>query len=158
MSNNNKQESENNFEAINQMSDFNFKKIDHIEVEVKPANFEDIANKIATIHYVYQVMDKLVYDLNEKFVVDLNVSLMNNITQLRGECLDMNQHLAEGLSHLNQLIHNNSQDGFIDNNQNYKTWTEELDHLRGEIEGLKAAIIDHNNVEWEAPTHSDLFQ
>ncbi|WP_264686208.1 MULTISPECIES: hypothetical protein [unclassified Wolbachia] len=58
MSNNSKQESENNFEVINQMSDFNFKEIDNIEVEVKPTNFEDIADKIATIHYVYQVMDK----------------------------------------------------------------------------------------------------
>ncbi|BET30202.1 MAG: hypothetical protein ABS251_02165 [Wolbachia endosymbiont of Ephestia elutella] len=156
--NNSKQESENNFEAINQMSDFNFKKIDDIEVKVKPTNFEDVKNKIASIYYVNQVMDKLVYDLNEKFVVDLNVSLMDNIAQLREEFLDINQHLAEGLSHLNELIHNNQKDGFIDNNQNYKTWTEELDYLRGEVEGLKAAIIDHNNVEWEAPTHSDIFQ
>lgn len=154
MSNNSKQESENNFEAINQMSDFKFKEIDHIEVAVKPANFEDIANKIATIHYVYQVMDKLIYDLNEKFVSDLNVSLMNNIVQLRKESLDTNQRLAKGLSHLNELI---QQDGFIDNNKNYRTWAEELDHLRGEVEGLKAAIIDHNNVEWEAPTHSDIL-
>ncbi|WP_264685959.1 hypothetical protein [Wolbachia endosymbiont (group B) of Pyrgus malvae] len=154
MSNNSKQESENNFEVINQMSDFNFKEIDNIEVEVKPTNFEDIADKIATIHYVYQVMDKLVYDLNEKFVSDLNASLMNNIAQLRKESLDINQHLAKGLSHLNELI---QQDGFIDNNKNYRTWAEELDHLRGEVEGLKAAIIDHNNVEWEAPTHSDIL-
>lgn len=154
MSNNSKQESENNFEAINKMSDFNFKEIDNIEVEVKPTNFEDIADKIATIHYVYQVMDKLIYDLNEKFVVDLNVSLMNNIKQLRGESLDMSKALANGLSHLNKLIH---QDGFIDNNQNYKTWAEEFDHLREEVEGLKAAIIDHNNVEWEAPTHFDIL-
>ncbi|BDG76095.1 MULTISPECIES: hypothetical protein [Wolbachia] len=154
MSNNSKQESENNFEVINQMSDFNFKEIDNIEVEVKPTNFEDIADKIATIHYVYQVMDKLVYDLNEKFVSDLNASLMNNIAQLRKESLDINQRLAKGLSHLNELI---QQDGFIDNNKNYRTWAEELDHLRGEVEGLKAAIIDHNNVEWEAPTHSDIL-
>ncbi|WP_353275959.1 hypothetical protein [Wolbachia endosymbiont (group B) of Xylocampa areola] len=139
---------------INQMSDFNFKEIDNIEVEVKPTNFEDIADKIATIHYVYQVMDKLVYDLNEKFVSDLNASLMNNIAQLRKESLDINQRLAKGLSHLNELI---QQDGFIDNNKNYRTWAEELDHLRGEVEGLKAAIIDHNNVEWEAPTHSDIL-
>ncbi|WP_214303160.1 hypothetical protein [Wolbachia endosymbiont of Erebia cassioides] len=154
MSNNSKQESENNFEVINQMSDFNFKEIDNIEVEVKPTNFGDIADKIATIHYVYQVMDKLVYDLNEKFVSDLNASLMNNIAQLRKESLDINQRLAKGLSHLNELI---QQDGFIDNNKNYRTWAEELDHLRGEVEGLKAAIIDHNNVEWEAPTHSDIL-
>ncbi|WP_353287132.1 hypothetical protein [Wolbachia endosymbiont (group B) of Gerris lacustris] len=155
MSNDSKQESENNFEAINQMSDFNFKEIDDIEVEVKPTNFEDIANKIATIHYVYQVMDKLVCDLNKKFVSDLNASLMNNIAQLREECIDMNQALANGLSHLNQLIHNNQKDEFIDNNQNYRTWIEDL---REEVEGLKAAIIDHNNVRWEAPTHSDIFQ
>ncbi|UIP92872.1 hypothetical protein JSQ73_000575 [Wolbachia endosymbiont of Anopheles demeilloni] len=136
------------------MSDFNFKEIDHIEVEVKLTNFEDIEDKIATIHYVYQVMDKLIYDLNEKFVSDLNVSLMNNIVQLQKESLDTNQRLAKGLSHLNELI---QQDGFIDNNKNYRTWAEELDHLRGEVEGLKAAIIDHNNVEWEAPTHSDIL-
>jgi len=154
MSNNSKQESENNFEVINQMSDFNFKEIDNIEVEVKPTNFEDIADKIATIHYVYQVMDKLIYDLNEKFVSNLNVSLMKNIVQLREESLDTNQLLAKGLSHLNELI---QQDGFIDNNQNYKTWAEEFDHLREEVEGLKAAIIDHNNVEWEAPTHFDIL-
>ncbi|WP_395461211.1 hypothetical protein [Wolbachia endosymbiont (group B) of Ablattaria laevigata] len=152
--NNSKQESENNFEAINQMSAFNFKKIDNIEVEVKPTNFEDIANKIATIHYVYQVMDKLVCDLNKKFVVDLNASLVNNILQLREESLDMSKALANGLSHLNKLI---QQDGFIDNNKEYRTWAEELDHLRGEVEGLKAAIIDHNNVEWEAPAHSDIL-
>ncbi len=96
----------------------------------------------------------LVYDLNEKFVSDLNASLMNNIAQLRKESLDINQRLAKGLSHLNELI---QQDGFIDNNKNYRTWAEELDHLRGEVEGLKAAIIDHNNVEWEAPTHSDIL-
>ncbi|WP_265030601.1 hypothetical protein [Wolbachia endosymbiont (group B) of Athalia cordata] len=154
MSNNSKQESENNFEAINQMSAFKFKEIDNIEVEVKPTNFEDIEDKIATIHYVYQVMDKLVCDLNEKFVSGLRVSIMENIAQLRGEFIDMNQHLVEGLSHLNKLI---QQDGFIDNNQNYRTWAEELDHLRGEVEGLKAAIIDHNNVEWEAPAHSDIL-
>ncbi|WP_264682701.1 MULTISPECIES: hypothetical protein [unclassified Wolbachia] len=154
MSNNSKQESENNFEVINQMSDFNFKKIDNIEVEVKPTNFEDISDKIATIHYVYQVMDKLIYDLNEKFVVDLNVSLMNNIKQLREESLDMSKALANGLSHLNKLI---QQDGFIDNNKEYRTWAEKLDHLRGEVERLKGAIIDHNNVEWEAPTHSDIL-
>ncbi|QUI60049.1 MULTISPECIES: hypothetical protein [unclassified Wolbachia] len=154
MSNNSKQESENNFEAINQMSDFNFEEIDNIEVKVKPTNFEDIEDKIATIHYVYQVMDKLIYDLNEKFVSNLNVSLMKNIVQLRKESLDTNQRLAKGLSHLNELI---QQDGFIDNNKNYRTWAEELDHLRGEVEGLKAAIIDHNNVEWEAPTHSDIL-
>ncbi|WGJ62143.1 hypothetical protein [Wolbachia endosymbiont of Frankliniella intonsa] len=70
---------------------------------------------------------------------------MDNIAQLRGESLDMSKALANGLSHLNKLI---QQDGFIDNNQNYRTWAEELDHLRGEVEGLKAAIIDHNNVEW----------
>ncbi|WP_343289500.1 hypothetical protein [Wolbachia endosymbiont of Encarsia formosa] len=157
MSNNSKQESENNFEVINQMSDFNFKEIDNIEVEVKPTNFEDIADKIATIHYVYQVMDKLVYDLNVKFVSDLNASLMNNIAQLREECIDMKQALANGLSHLNQLIHNNQKDEFIDNNQNYRTWTEEFVHLMGEVEGLKAAIIDHNNVKWEAPTHPDIL-
>ncbi|WP_374699603.1 hypothetical protein [Wolbachia endosymbiont (group A) of Limnophora tigrina] len=154
MSNNSKQESENNFEAINQMSGFKFKEIDNIEVEVKPTNFEDIADKIATIHYVYQVMDKLVCDLNKKFVVDLNASLMNNILQLREESLDMSKALANGLSHLNKLI---QQDGFIDNNKEYRTWAEELDHLRGEVEGLKAAIIDHNNVEWEAPAHSDIL-
>lgn len=154
MSNNSKQESENNFEAINQMSGFKFKKIDNIEVKVKPTNFEDVKNKIASIYYVDQVMDKLVYDLNEKFVVDLNVSLMNNIAQLREEFLDMSKALANGLSHLNKLI---QQDGFIDNNKEYRTWAEELDHLRGEVEGLKAAIIDHNNVEWEAPTHSDIL-
>ncbi|MHC3898015.1 UNVERIFIED_CONTAM: hypothetical protein LBW93_03810 [Wolbachia endosymbiont of Nasonia longicornis] len=154
MSNNSKQESENNFEAINQMSDFNFEEIDNIEVKVKPTNFEDIEDKIATIHYVYQVMDKLIYDLNEKFVSNLNVSLMKNIVQLRKESLDTNQRLAKGLSHLNELI---QQDGLVDNNQNYQRWTEELDHLRGEVEGLKAAIIDHNNVEWEAPTHSDIL-
>ncbi|MGX9891882.1 MULTISPECIES: hypothetical protein [unclassified Wolbachia] len=154
MSNNSKQESENNFEVINQMSDFNFKEIDNIEVEVKPTNFEDIADKIATIHYVYQVMDKLIYDLNEKFVSNLNVSLMKNIVQLREESLDTNQLLAKGLSHLNELI---QQDGFIDNNQNYRTWTEELDHLKEEVEGLKAAIIDHNNVKWEAPASSDIL-
>uniref|UniRef100_A0AAU7YLN9 Uncharacterized protein n=1 Tax=Wolbachia endosymbiont of Oeneis ivallda TaxID=3171168 RepID=A0AAU7YLN9_9RICK len=154
MSNNSKQESENNFEVTSEMSDFKFKEIDNIEIEVKPTNFEDIADKIATIHYVYQVMGKLVYDLNEKFVSDLNVSLMNNIVQLRGEFLEINQHLAKGLSHLNELI---QQDGFIDNNQNYKTWAEELDHLRGEVEGLKAAIIDHNNVKWEAPASSDIL-
>ncbi|MFP3027375.1 MAG: hypothetical protein ACEY3L_14485 [Wolbachia sp.] len=154
MSNNSKQESENNFEAINQMSDFNFEEIDNIEVKVKPTNFENIEDKIATIHYVYQVMDKLIYDLNEKFVSNLNVSLMKNIVQLRKESLDTNQRLAKGLSHLNELI---QQDGFIDNNKNYRTWAEELDHLRGEVEGLKAAIIDHNNVEWEAPTHSDIL-
>ncbi|BET35556.1 MULTISPECIES: hypothetical protein [Wolbachia] len=126
MSNNSKQESENNFEAINQMSDFNFEEIDNIEVKVKPTNFEDIEDKIATIHYVYQVMDKLIYDLNEKFVSNLNVSLMKNIVQLRKESLDTNQRLAKGLSHLNELI---QQDGFIDNNKNYRTWAEELDHL-----------------------------
>ncbi|WP_264719744.1 hypothetical protein [Wolbachia endosymbiont (group B) of Eucosma cana] len=136
------------------MSDFNFKEIDNIEVEVKPTNFEDIADKIATIHYVYQVMDKLIYDLNEKFVSNLNVSLMKNIVQLREESLDTNQLLAKGLSHLNELI---QQDGFIDNNQNYRTWTEELDHLKEEVEGLKAAIIDHNNVKWEAPASSDIL-
>ncbi|WP_265022820.1 hypothetical protein [Wolbachia endosymbiont (group B) of Ischnura elegans] len=154
MSNNSKQESENNFEAINQMSAFNFKKIDHIEVAVKPTNFEDVKNKIASIYYVNQVMDKLVCDLNEKFVVDLNASLMNNIAQLREEFLDINQRLAKGLFNLNELI---QQDGFIDNNKEYRTWAEELDHLREEVEGLKAAIIDHNNVEWEAPTHSDIL-
>lgn len=154
MSNNSKQESESNFKAINQMSDFNFEEIDNIEVKVKPTNFEDIEDKIATIHYVYQVMDKLIYDLNEKFVSNLNVSLMKNIVQLRKESLDTNQRLAKGLSHLNELI---QQDGFIDNNKNYRTWAEELDHLRGEVEGLKAAIIDHNNVEWEAPTYSDIL-
>ena len=90
MSNNSKQESENNFEAINQMSDFNFEEIDNIEVKVKPTNFEDIEDKIATIHYVYQVMDKLIYDLNEKFVSNLNISLMKNIVQLRKESLDTN--------------------------------------------------------------------
>ncbi|WP_265583163.1 hypothetical protein [Wolbachia endosymbiont of Diaphorina citri] len=83
MSNNSKQESENNFEVTREMSDFKFKEIDNIEVEVKPTNFEDIADKIATIHYVDQVMDKLIYDLNEKFVVDLNASFMENIVQLR---------------------------------------------------------------------------
>ncbi|MFL3876758.1 hypothetical protein [Wolbachia endosymbiont of Trichogramma kaykai] len=143
MSNNSKQESENNFEEI-----------DNIEVKVKPTNFEDIEDKIATIHYVYQVMDKLIYDLNEKFVSNLNVSLIKNIVQLRKDSLDTNQRLAKGLSHLNELI---QQDGFIDNNKNYRTWAEELDHLRGEVQGLKAAIIDHNNVEWEAPTHSDIL-
>ena len=85
-------------------------------------------------------------------------SVRSSLNYYREEFLDINQHLAEGLSHLNELIHNNQKDGFIDNNQNYKTWTEELDYLRGEVEGLKAAIIDHNNVEWEAPTHSDIFQ
>lgn len=155
MSNNSKQESKNNFEAINQMSDFNFKKIDNIEIEVKPTNFEDISGKIATIDYVYQVMDKLVYDLNEKFVSNVNVSLMNNITKLREECINMNQALVKGLSHLNKIIQN---DEFINNDQNYRPCTEELDHLRGEIEGLKAAIIDLNNVEWEALTHPDIFQ
>ncbi|OCA06532.1 hypothetical protein [Wolbachia endosymbiont of Trichogramma pretiosum] len=154
MSNNSKQESENNFEAINQMSDFNFEEIDNIEVKVKPTNFEDIEDKIATIHYVYQVMDKLIYDLNEKFVSNLNVSLIKNIVQLRKESLDTNQRLAKGLSHLNELI---QQDGFINNNKNYRTLAEELDHLRGEVEGLKTAIIDHNNVEWEAATHSDIL-
>lgn len=156
MSNNSKQESENNFEVTSEMSDFKFKKIDNIEIEVKPTNFEDIADKIATIHYVYQVMDKLVYDLNEKFVSDLNVSLMNNIVQLREEFLEINQHLAEGLSNLNKLI---QQDGFIDNNKECRTWEEELDHLRGEVEGLiKAAIIDLNDVEWEeAPASSDIL-
>ncbi|MFV1011207.1 hypothetical protein JR053_02885 [Wolbachia endosymbiont of Nasonia vitripennis] len=152
--NNSKQESENNFEAINQMSDFNFKKIDDIEVAVKPTNFEDVKNKIASIYYVNQVMDKLVCDLNEKFVSGLRVSIMDNIAQLRGESLDMSKALANGLSHLNKLI---QQDGFIDNNKEYRTWAEELDHLRGEVEGLKAAIIDHNNVEWEAPAHSDIL-
>lgn len=136
------------------MSDFNFKKIDDIEVAVKPTNFEDVKNKIASIYYVNQVMDKLVYDLNEKFVVDLNVSLMNNIAQPRGEFIDMNQHLAEGLSHLNGLI---QQDGLIDNNQNYQIWKEELDDLRGDVEGLKAAIIDHNDVKWEAPASSEIL-
>lgn len=154
MSNYIKQESESNFEVISEMNDFNFKEIDNIEVEVKPTNFEDIADKIATIHYVYQVMDKLVCDLNEKFVSGLRVSIMENIAQLRGEFIDMNQHLVEGLSHLNKLI---QQDGFIDNNQNYRTWAEELDHLKEEVEGLKAAIIDHNNVKWEAPASSDIL-
>lgn len=154
MSNNSKQESENNFKVTREMSDFKFKEVENIEVKVRPINFEDIENKIATIYYVDQVMDKLVYDLNEKFVSDLNVSLMNNIEQLRGESLDMSKALANVLSHLNKLI---QQDGFIDNNQNYRTWAEELDHLRGEVEGLKAAIIDHNNVEWEPPTHSDIL-
>ncbi|WP_246038707.1 hypothetical protein [Wolbachia endosymbiont of Leptopilina clavipes] len=79
---------------------------------------------------------------------------MDNIAQLRGESLDMSKALANGLSHLNKLI---QQDGFIDNNKEYRTWAEELDHLRGEVEGLKAAIIDHNNVEWEAPAHSDIL-
>lgn len=79
---------------------------------------------------------------------------MKSIVQLREESLDTNQLLAKGLSHLNELI---QQDGFIDNNQNYKTWAEEFDHLREEVEGLKAAIIDHNNVEWEAPTHFDIL-
>lgn len=33
----------------------------------------------------------------------------------------------------------------------------ELNGIQGEVEGLKAAVIDHNNVEWEAPAHSDIL-
>lgn len=124
-------------------------KISHIEVKVKPKNFDDIKNKSATIDYVNQVINKFTDDVNNTFVTQLNSLFTKNtkrMLELSTDSLETTNKLISLSSKLSNSIETN--------NQNYETLRREFDDLKSEVE--KSKISGDTIDEWHVPAN-DMF-